>query len=139
MHNDDEENNTLSFKGPKEKKKSPVKEQRQFTERIPIQLLVDYKAGGNYLFDFSHDLGEGGIFIQTESPKEQGDLVDLTFTLPDSKETISTRGKVIWVQNPVSGRSDLRAGMGVQFEAFSQEDRKALEAFVKRYSDKKTA
>lgn len=36
--------------------------------RIPIQLLVDYKSEGNYLFDFCRDLGTGGVFIQTNKP-----------------------------------------------------------------------
>lgn len=101
--------------------------------RIPIQLLVDYKQGeGNYLFDFCRDLGTGGVFIETKNPLQSGSDVDLTFTLPDSKETLVTKGKVIWVQTEVAGR-DLTPGMGVQFTAFDAEQRRLLEAFVERY------
>ena len=101
--------------------------------RIPIQLLVDYKKGeGNYLFDFCRDLGTGGVFIETKQPLESGSTVDLTFTLPDSKETVCTTGKVIWVQSEIPGR-ELTPGMGVQFTTFDSEQRKQLEAFVERY------
>ena len=102
--------------------------------RIPIQLLVDYKADGNYLFDFCKDLGEGGVFIETKNPKKQGSELELTFTIPDSKQTLSTKGKVIWVQEPIEGRQDLTPGMGIQFESFDSNDRKTLEEFVRRYS-----
>lgn len=105
--------------------------------RIPIQLLVDYKSGGSYLFDFCKDLGTGGVFIQTDKPLPTGTTIDLTFTIPDSKETLVTKGTVIWVQSPVSDREDLVAGMGVQFSGFSGEQRRILENFVQRYHGEK--
>lgn len=101
--------------------------------RIPIQLLVDYKSGGSYLFDFCKDLGTGGVFIQTDKPLPTGTTIDLTFTIPDSKETLVTKGTVIWVQAPVNDRQELVAGMGVQFSGFSGEQRRILENFVQRY------
>ena len=47
--------------------------------RVPIQLLVDYKAGGHFLFDFCRDLGTGGVFIETTSPLSSGSEIELTF------------------------------------------------------------
>lgn len=108
-------------------------ENNRSDQRIPVQLLVDYRSNGNYLFDFCKDLGTGGVFIQTETPLPQGSSVDLTFTIPDSKETLAASGKVIWVQTPVYGRDDLTPGMGVQFAGFDSEQRKILENFVNRY------
>ncbi len=101
--------------------------------RVPIQLLVDYKADGNYLFDFCKDLGTGGVFIQTNKPMPAGSAIDLTFTIPDSKETLITKGTVIWVQDAVPNRKDLVPGMGVQFRGFSGDQRRLLEEFVTRY------
>lgn len=100
--------------------------------RIPIQLLVDYKSEGNYLFDFCRDLGTGGVFIQTNKPLPTGSAIDLTFTIPDSKETLTAKGTVIWVQGQINN-NEASAGMGVQFAAFTNEQRKMLEEFVKRY------
>lgn len=101
--------------------------------RVPIQLLVDYKSDGNYLFDFCKDLGTGGVFIQTNKPMPAGSAIDLTFTIPDSKETLITKGTVIWVQDVVPNRKDLTPGMGVQFRGFSGDQRRLLEEFVTRY------
>lgn len=100
--------------------------------RIPIQLLVDYKSEGNYLFDFCRDLGTGGVFIQTNKPLPTGSAIDLTFTIPDSKETLTAKGTVIWVQGAINN-NEASAGMGVQFAAFTNDQRKMLEEFVKRY------
>ena len=105
--------------------------------RVPIQLLVDYRADGHYLFDFCRDLGAGGVFIQTASPLPQGSKIDLTFTIPDSKQTLKTSGTVIWVQSRVEGRKDLTPGMGVQFTGFTGNQRTVLEEFVRRYHGNK--
>ena len=105
-------------------------------QRIDIQLLVDYKSDGNYLFDFCKDLGAGGVFIQTKKPLPSGSPIDLTFTIPDSKETVKIKGNVSWVQNVVDGRKDLTPGMGVQFTDFSGDQRKTLTEFVNRYHAK---
>jgi type IV pilus assembly protein PilZ len=106
-------------------------------QRVPIQLLVDYKSGGSYLFDFCKDLGTGGVFIQTEKPLATGTTLDLTFTIPDSKETLLTKGTVIWSQLPVADKKDLAPGMGIQFKGFSEEQRRLLENFVQRYHGEK--
>jgi len=101
--------------------------------RVPIQLLVDYKADGTYLFDFCRDLGTGGVFIETVKPLPTGSSIDLTFTIPDSKETVVTKGTVIWVQSAIAGKKELVPGMGVQFDRFTAEQRRLLEDFVMRY------
>ncbi|RYZ56976.1 MAG: TIGR02266 family protein [Proteobacteria bacterium] len=102
-------------------------------QRVPVQLLVDYRSEGNYLFDFCRDLGTGGVFIETNKPLSHGSVVELTFTLPDSKETLEAKGRVIWVQGAVPEKG-LAAGMGVQFEEFTQEQRVMLQEFVDRYN-----
>ena len=113
-----------------------VKDNRH-ENRIPIQLLVDYQCDGHYLFDFCKDLGTGGVFIETSKPLEMGSIVELTFTIPDSKETLETKGTVIWVQHEIPER-DLTPGMGVQFDTFSADQRKVLEGFVARYHNDAT-
>lgn len=114
-------------------KKVTTKDKRDTGNRIPIQLLVDYKCDGHYLFDFCRDLGTGGVFIETPEPQPQGSTLDLTFTIPDSKETLDVKGTVMWVQAPLEERDDLTPGMGVQFEKFSHDQRTMLENFVNRY------
>ncbi len=107
-------------------------EENRVNQRVPVQLLVDYRSEGNYLFDFCRDLGAGGVFIETKSPLSHGSVVELTFTLPDSKETLEAKGRVIWVQAAVPDKN-LAAGMGVQFEEFTSEQRLLLQEFVDRY------
>lgn len=118
--------------GPGKKPLGKDPKEGRVHHRVPVQLLVDYRANGHYLFDFCRDLGTGGVFIETQQPLSHGSVVELTFTLPDSKETLEARGRVIWVQNEVPDKN-LTAGMGVQFEEFTAEQRVMLQKFVNRY------
>jgi len=113
-------------------KKAALPESRD-DHRIPINLLVDYRSEGHYLFDFCKDLGTGGVFIQTKTPLPKGSTIELTFTIPDSKETLKTKGEIIWVQESGSQRGDQTPGMGVQFHQFNEDQRRVLEGFVERY------
>ncbi|MBC7661504.1 MAG: TIGR02266 family protein [Chitinophagaceae bacterium] len=128
--------NAIAEVSPSDASKQQVqkdKEDGRDHQRVPVQLLVDYRSGGNYLFDFCRDLGTGGVFIETTKPLSHGSVVELTFTLPDSKETLEAKGRVIWVQNTVPDKNTV-AGMGVQFEEFTQEQRVILQEFVDRYN-----
>ena len=132
--NKSKSNPQSNSKKPKDlsiRREAGTKDDRTST-RVPVQLLVDYHCNGTYLFDFCKDLGTGGVFIETAAPLETGSFVNLTFTLPDSKETLDAKGKVIWVQSEVPGKN-ASAGMGVQFEGFDSQQRQLLEAFVTRY------
>ena len=118
---------------PQSDKRPSSGEDNRGHQRVPVQLLVDYRSEGNYLFDFCRDLGTGGVFIETDNSLSHGSVVELTFTLPDSKETLEARGRVMWVQGAVPEKN-LVAGMGVQFEEFTAEQRTVLQEFVDRYN-----
>ncbi len=100
--------------------------------RVDVKLLVDYSSNGSYLFDFCRDLGTGGVFIETDKPQPIDSKIDLTFTIPDSKSTVTVSGKVIWVQAKVEGK-DITPGMGVQFDELDGEKFDQLKEFVERY------
>ena len=115
------------------KELNSAKELRESGDRISVNILVDYKTKGTYLFDFCQDLGVGGVFIATEKPNAVGEEFELSFTIPDSRQTLTVMGKVTWVQPKLAGKPTVYPGMGVQFLNFSGEKRKILEDFVKRY------
>jgi len=84
--------------------------------RVPrtlIKIKIDYESEGAYLYNYSRDLSEGGIFIQTSNPLKIGDRLTLNFILPEVLEKIEATGEVTWINPP--GAEDLLPGMGVRF------------------------
>lgn len=96
--------------------------------RIPIQLKVNMEYPNNhYLFEYSSNLSQSGIFIQTDDPLSPGTHVHLQFSLPD-QHLIRTRGEVIWVNDD----DESEPGMGVKFLGLSLEDRERILTAIKK-------
>jgi uncharacterized protein (TIGR02266 family) len=91
--------------------------------RIPIQLKVDIESpNDHYLFEYSSNLSQSGIFIHTADPLEPGTLVNMQFALPESA-LIRCRGEVIWVNDEEEGEEP---GMGIKFIGLADEDRESI-------------
>ena len=111
-------------------KTTSLAEKRDQGIRVDAKQLVPYRQSGNYLFDFSHSISQGGIFLETNEPKELGSKIELTFSFPGNKKEINAQGQVVWIQEALADREDCVPGMGVQFIKLEDADRVKLHDFV---------
>lgn len=104
-------------------KSSKAKAQhRRRDPRVPIQLKVDVESPNeHYLFEYSSNLSQSGIFIETTEPLEPGTLVNIQFSLPE-QYLIRTQGEVIWVND----EEDDEPGMGIKFRGLADRDREMI-------------
>ena len=93
----------ITMKEGRKKKQGQKKtlQEKRSSVRVPVNMIVKYGMDGNYLFDVSKNIAQGGVFIKTDTPSEVGALLDIHLSLPDSKKKIKTQGKVVWVQKPM--------------------------------------
>ena len=70
-------------------------------------------------------LGAGGACLELDELLRTGNFLDLWFTLPETRDTISTRSIV---RNAVEGK-----GVGVEFLDISAQERERVSACVQRY------
>jgi uncharacterized protein (TIGR02266 family) len=111
----------------------PKIEKRKYP-RVLIRALVDYESRDTFLYDYSRDLSQGGLFICTESPLEVGKEIKLKFSLPDVERVFEVAGEVRWVNE--EDREGILKGMGVQFKNLSADDRMLLQEYVENYDKK---
>jgi len=133
-------------------------ERRQYPRHF-VRILVDYSASDTFLYDYSSDLSEGGIFIQTKNPLEKGDQLELRFTIPGKDRIFQVRAEVVWlnketaevsqeidseealgdalddlldnvVEEPPEEGDKMPEGMGVRFLDLSAEDQEILRGFL---------
>lgn len=122
-----------------------------------IRILVDYTASDSFLYDYSNDLSEGGLFIQTASPLPVGATLELRFTVPGVDRLFRLQGEVMWLNSEVQpeadtveedGLNDLLAaatsvaaetkepplppGMGVRFTNITPEEQAILRDFLQK-------
>lgn len=95
--------------------------------RTPLSLLVQYRFNTfeDFLAEYSLNISPGGMFIRTDEPRAEGEVIYLQFSLKDGSRLIEGMGRVVRVNPPgVEGRV---AGMGIEFVNFDDESMALIE------------
>jgi len=103
--------------------------ERRRSSRSPLVVRVAYSTVDALFSEFSRNINEGGLFIETETPPPTDTRVALQFQLPGSEEPIQARGRVAWIR-PASAEGP--AGMGVEFEHLGSDARRHIDMLVRR-------
>lgn len=111
----------------KEADNSGGKDRRRF-RRTDIMLKVRYAAASDFLADYTENISPGGLFIATEEPFAEGDIIDCEISFPGLLNPIPLSGRVTWCR-PASG--DEPAGIGVKI-IDEPEDHRPLSVLVTR-------
>lgn len=113
-----------------------LNDDRRKFPRTKLSLLVQYRSNTfeEFLAEYSDNLSRGGIFIRTDSPREEGSLIYLQFSLSDGSRLIEGLGRVVRV-NPV-GVEGRVPGMGIEFVNFDEASIQLIEDICSRRSAK---
>jgi len=103
--------------------------EKRVSTRVPIRVLVEYEAVEDFLADYTSNVSLGGMFIQTREPLDIGTRFRLRFRLPDRAKPVETYGTVRWVIPQGSGPGVV-PGMGIQFDALTAGDLRAVQAYL---------
>lgn len=103
--------------------------ERRRSPRSPLVVRVSYSTVDALFSEFSRNINEGGLFIETDSPPPTDTRVALEFQLPGCDAPIQARGRVAWIR-PASAEGP--AGMGVEFEQLSADARRYIDTLVRR-------
>ena len=109
-------------------------DERRVHARILTRVLVDFDSSDTYLYDYSNDLSEGGIFIETENPLPSGSELTLRFTLPNIDRVFEVKGTVKWKSDTklqdANPQKKMPRGMGIQFSEMEDIDREMIRKYV---------
>jgi uncharacterized protein (TIGR02266 family) len=102
--------------------------ERRKSLREALVVRLEYRTVDELFSDFTANINEGGIFVESESPHELGTIVSLQFRLPGSVDPIRARGIVVHVSD---GTDTGVQGMGIEFEALDSDTRQRVNDLVK--------
>jgi len=103
--------------------------ERRRSERTPFVVRVDYGTVDAFFSEFTADVNEGGLFIETETPQPPGTAVVLQFRIPGSAQPVKVRGRVVWTS---FDRASELPGMGIEFEKLDARARARINEVVRR-------
>ena len=102
--------------------------ERRRSERADLIVRVDYSTVDEMFSEFTRDINEGGLFIETEKPKTIGTEVTMRFNLPGNEGGIETIGRVVRIS---AGDDSTPPGMGIEFDELTEADRARIDAIVR--------
>jgi type IV pilus assembly protein PilZ len=107
---------------------------RRAHQRIQMRVEVDFQCEDTFVFSYSADLSEMGIFIRTPVPYSAGTSLRLQFR-PRGAQPISVAGRVAWAV-PLAQSSDPGQvpGMGVEFIDLSPSQRERILDMVRGFA-----
>lgn len=111
------------------KRDDSTKDKRR-DKRVPLVQEVECEGEFGTLRKPLADISAGGMFIQVFNPLPLGTVMKVKFSLPNFVEAMAATAKVVYVQEKI--------GMGVRFLDLKSEDKKKVQQFVDRLSNKKS-
>ena len=102
--------------------------ERRRSLRAELIVRVDYSTIDELFSEFTRDINEGGLFIETDKPRPRGTAVSLHFSLPGSDRALKTTGTVVHVSDGSDGST---AGMGIEFEDLSEDARTHINGLIR--------
>lgn len=121
----------ISFDGvgrPPQTEADEVLAERRRAARSPLTVRIDYATVDEIFSEFTRDINEGGLFIETEKPHLPGTEVSMQFHLPGSDEVVETVGRVVRV---TGGHPGSTPGMGIEFDELTLDDRRKIDRIVR--------
>ena len=103
--------------------------ERRRSDRAPVVVQIEYSTVDALFSDFTRNINEGGIFVETEELIPLDEKVDLKLRLPGSDEIVHARGRVVRVE-PASATS--AGGIAVEFAQLDARARELINAAVRR-------
>ena len=103
--------------------------ERRRTDRAPVVVRIEYSTVDALFSDFTRNINEGGIFVETEESVPLDEKVDLKLRLPVSNELVHVQGRVVRVE-PATATS--AAGIAVEFGQLDARARELINAAVRR-------
>lgn len=102
--------------------------------RIACRAKAKFRIYGVNFSGTITDIGNNGIYMETDFPAEPGTLLEIVFALPDKEGAIiQTRGKVAWTNTRAARlKSTLPDGFGVEFVSIVEDYQDVLARYLKK-------
>ena len=105
-----------------------LSDDRRRWERTDLVVRVEYSTVDDLFSEFTRDINEGGVFIETDDPQPLGTAVTLQFHLPGAPDPVKTSGIVVRSNDGTTGEP---MGMAVEFEELPSNAREKINEMIR--------
>ena len=97
--------------------------------RVRLNMLVQFRVDSyeDFLKEYATDLGVGGMFVHTDTPREHGSMIYFQFMIRGGRSIIQGLGRVVHV-NPSGGQHP--SGMGIEFVSLDDDTQAVIQEII---------
>ncbi len=103
--------------------------ERRRTERTPVTIRIEYSTVDALFSDFTRNINEGGIFVETDELIPLDEKVDLKLRMPGSNELVNVQGRVVRTE-PATASSV--GGIAIEFDQLDASARELINSAVRK-------
>lgn len=105
---------------------------RRIADRYALTAEIDLESEHNFYTGFTENISSGGLFVATHDLLDLGTTLEIRFTLPTSDRIIVAACEVRWQRLEQPNNPDFSPGIGIRFTQLEDQDRAAIDAFIKK-------
>jgi len=113
-----------------EKIKKFVKVERREFSRAELKVTATATGKSFTSQNFTKDVSEGGIYVETDTMIPPGTDLTLEFTLPDAVRPVTAEGEVVRAVTKEETKTGQQPGLGIKFTNVSPENAERIKNFV---------
>ena len=99
--------------------------------RAPIAARISCKDGTHYRTYITLNIGEGGMFVESDRPLPVGEIIEPDLLLPGLVDPLPLKGKVVY--SVEEEREKHPQGMGIKFVDIDPETKTILSNYIQSY------
>lgn len=100
--------------------------------RVETRLRVRFESREALVEEYIHNISHGGIFIQTQHPKQVGEQIVLVLIHPETGQELMLKGEVARVVTAEDAeKNNSYPGMGIKFKEMEPYVKKQIDEFIK--------
>jgi uncharacterized protein (TIGR02266 family) len=93
-----------------------------------VVVQIEYFTVDALFSDFTRNINEGGIFVETDESIPLDEKVDLKMRLPGSQEVVHASGRVVRLEPSTPTRA---GGIAIEFDELDADARELINAAVR--------
>jgi Tfp pilus assembly protein PilZ len=97
--------------------------------RIPVELGAQIRKGAELYLAKALNLSLSGMFLKVPMPFEEGDLIHVSFHLPNGQRRIEAQAEIRWKSRI---ENEPIFGVGIHFEQMQLSHREAVASYITR-------
>lgn len=98
--------------------------------RIKKTFSLKYEDKKSFVNAYTENVSNGGLFIRTDKPLEEGEQFLLKLHLPDLADPMQIKCEVVWAKKEGKETAKKPNGMGVKFVEMTNTDNQTLKRYI---------